>query len=246
MTATATNRATFIKSLQSFLQQYNYQGVDLDWEFPGQPSNGGNSNDTQNLVSLVQEMRGAFGTNYGISIALPTDASYLAKYDLRALQSNVDYFGLMAYDIYSYSPTTPYVEGHTDIRKINATVANLVSSGVDMSKVNMGLAAYGRGFTLRNTTCNYLGCNATGLSRPGSCLAESGVLSLTEIDAMLAQGNSTATYNPSTQMMHLNFSDQVILYDNDYTFSLKKQFADGACIGGTMMWSIDLDGGAAG
>lgn len=245
MTATSTNRATFITSLQSFMQQYKYQGVDLDWEFPGQTVNGGNSNDTQNLVSLVQEMRTAFGKNYGISVTLPTDASYLAKYSLKALQNSVDYFGLMAYDLYSYSSTTPYVEGHTDIRIINATVANLVSAGVDMSKVNFGVAAYGRGYTLLNNTCNYLGCNAAGTSTPGSCLAEPGVMSLAEINGMIAQTNNTPTYLPSIQMMQLNYSDQVILYDNEYTFSLKKQFANGQCMGGIMMWSIDLDGGVA-
>jgi len=245
MTASVMSRTTFITSLQSFMQQYKFQGVDLDWEFPGQPVNGGNNNDTQNLVSLVQEMRTAFGTNYGISLTLPTDASYLVKYDLKALQNSVNYFGLMAYDLYSYSSTTPYVEGHTDIRTINATAANLVSSGIDMSKVNMGLAAYGRGYTLLNNTCNYLGCNATGRSTPGSCLAEPGVMSLTEINDIITQTNNTPTYLPSIQMMQLNYLNLLIFYDNEYTFSLKKQFANGQCMGGTMMWSIDLDDGTA-
>lgn len=245
MTSTQSNRAAFISSLQSFMQQYKYQGVDLDWEFPGQPANGGSNADTQNLVSLVQEMRTAFGTNYGISLTLPTDASYLAKYDLKTLQASVDWFGLMAYDLYSYSAITPYVEGQTDIRIINSTVSTLKSAGVDMSKVNMGLAAYGRGYTLADNSCNYLGCNASGTSTPGSCLAEPGVLSLSEINSMIAQSNLTPTYQPNMQMMQLNYPNQWIAYDDDYTFSLKKQFADDNCMGGTMMWSIDLDNGLA-
>lgn len=37
--------------------------MDLDWEFPVQ-------SDTANLISLVREMRAAFGDKYGISLAL--------------------------------------------------------------------------------------------------------------------------------------------------------------------------------
>ena len=150
-----------------------------------------------------------------------------------------------SYDLYSYSNTTAYVEGHTDIRIINSTVATLTSAGVDMSKVNMGLAAYGRGYTLSNTTCNYLGCPASGLSTAGTCVGEPGVLSLTEIQNMVAQTNVTPQYNPATEMMQISYGNQFVAYDDEYTFYLKKQFADANCMGGTMMWSIDLDNGLA-
>ena len=77
------------------MMQNKFQGVDLDWEFPGQAVNGGNSNDKANLVSLLSEMRTSFGTDFGISLTLPTDAGYLGNYNLPALQSSVDWFGLM-------------------------------------------------------------------------------------------------------------------------------------------------------
>lgn len=64
------SRAAFINSLITFMIQYGFQGVDLDWEFPGVASRGGHPGDTSNFVSLVQEMRSAFGSRYGISIAL--------------------------------------------------------------------------------------------------------------------------------------------------------------------------------
>jgi chitinase len=70
MTQSATNRAVFIQSLMQFFEDWGFQGVDLDWEFPGVPYLGGDSNDTENLVLLVKEMREAFGTKYGISSVL--------------------------------------------------------------------------------------------------------------------------------------------------------------------------------
>ena len=70
MTQSAANRAVFIQSLMQFFEDWGFQGVDLDWEFPGLSYLGGDSNDTENLVLLVKEMREAFGTKYGISSVL--------------------------------------------------------------------------------------------------------------------------------------------------------------------------------
>jgi len=52
------------------MAEWGFQGVELDWEYPAAPDQGGRPEDTQNFVSLVAEMRAAFGTDYGISITL--------------------------------------------------------------------------------------------------------------------------------------------------------------------------------
>ena len=52
------------------MHKWGFQGVDIDWEFPAQPDYGGKVEDTANLALLVKEMRTAFGTKYGMSIAL--------------------------------------------------------------------------------------------------------------------------------------------------------------------------------
>jgi hypothetical protein len=44
--------------------------MDLDWEYPATPERGGRESDTANQVSLVKEMREAFGDKYGISSIL--------------------------------------------------------------------------------------------------------------------------------------------------------------------------------
>src|SRR5262249_35908356 len=41
--ANATTRQTFCTSLLNFVNQYGFDGADLDWEFPGSPGEGDNS-----------------------------------------------------------------------------------------------------------------------------------------------------------------------------------------------------------
>jgi chitinase len=98
MSSSAGNRAKFINGLKSFMDQYAFDGVDLDWEYPQADDRGGSDGDKANYVSLVKEMRAAFGSKYGITVTLPTSYWYLQHFDLVGLQSNVDWFNLMSYD----------------------------------------------------------------------------------------------------------------------------------------------------
>lgn len=77
MAMTQDRRAAFIQSTIAFMDKYGFQGIDLDWEYPVAEDRGGRPEDTKNFVSLVREMRQAFGTKYGISIALEPDFWYL-------------------------------------------------------------------------------------------------------------------------------------------------------------------------
>lgn len=56
--------------------------------------------DAANYVSLVEEMRSAFGTKIGISVTLPTSYWYLQGFLPVKMEAYVDWFNLMAYDLH--------------------------------------------------------------------------------------------------------------------------------------------------
>jgi chitinase len=98
MVSTEANRAAFIESTRDYMDEYGFTGVDLDWEYPGEPKRGGRKlADTCNFSLLLKEMRAAYGDKYGISLTLPSDYWYLRWFDAKAMEPYVDFFGLMAY-----------------------------------------------------------------------------------------------------------------------------------------------------
>ena len=52
------HRRTFARSALGFIRRHNFDGLDLDWEYPGK--RGGTAADKRNFISLVAELRAAF------------------------------------------------------------------------------------------------------------------------------------------------------------------------------------------
>lgn len=100
MARTAANRATFIQSLINFMDNYGFDGADIDWEYPGAEDRGGRPEDTENFVDLCREMKAAFGRRYGLSVTLPASFWYLRHFDVAAMEPHVDWLNVMTYDIH--------------------------------------------------------------------------------------------------------------------------------------------------
>merc|ERR1719502_934226 len=60
MARTAQNRAKFIESSIQFCREWNFDGLDLDWEYPGYEGRGGRPEDKDNFAKLLAELRTAF------------------------------------------------------------------------------------------------------------------------------------------------------------------------------------------
>jgi len=143
MTSSQGNRAAFISGLLKFMNTYGFDGVDLDWEYPGADDRGGVAADTANYVSFAQELKAAFGSKYGISMTLPTSFWYLQHFDLPGIQQHIDWFNLMAYDLHGVWDKDskwvgPYIAPHTNITEIDLGLDLLWRAGVTPDKVILG------------------------------------------------------------------------------------------------------------
>ena len=66
----------------------------------------------------------------------------------------------MTYDIAGY--WNDKVGSHTDMRHIREVIPYIYSEGISSSSLVIGLGAYGRTFSLTDTSCTDIGCPFKG------------------------------------------------------------------------------------
>lgn len=79
----------FFESLTSFLAANNYDGVDIDWEYPVADDRGGIEEDFGNFVNFLRRLRDRLnrtGVPLGLSITLPASYWYLRGFDIVNLE----------------------------------------------------------------------------------------------------------------------------------------------------------------
>ncbi|OCK73889.1 glycoside hydrolase family 18 protein, partial [Lepidopterella palustris CBS 459.81] len=252
MVASSANRYQFISSLISFMTQYGFDGADLDWEYPSAEARGGRSGDAANFVTLVKEMKSAFNGYFGLSAVLAPDYTYISGSDPKGMEPYVDFFGFMAYDLHgAWDKSIPslgaHVRAQTDIRDIDNDLRPLWFDGVDPSKINLGLAYYGRTYTLSDPSCGTFNCSYEDYGRAKFCTNFAGVLSLQEIKSMVSANDITPTLSNEAMVKYATYdTDQWVGYDDEETLALKRAYANSKCLGGTMIWSIDFYGNGSG
>jgi chitinase len=102
LASTPSSRSTFTSNLYNFMKQWGFDGVDLDWEYPGAPDRGGHEEDSQNYVLLLEQMSAAFavsGSNIGLSFTAPTSYWYLRWFKIDLMAKYVNWINLMTYDL---------------------------------------------------------------------------------------------------------------------------------------------------
>ncbi len=187
LSSTTAKRAKFIGNLITFMREWGFDGVDLDWEYPGAPDRGGNKFvDTDNYVALLQDMKTRFDAEpeeWGISFAAPTSLWYLRWFDLKKMMPLVSWVNLMSYDLHgSWDDEDSYVgnfvNSHTNLTEIKDALNLLWRNDVPANKVNLGIGFYGRSFTLSDSKCSKPGCLQKGPGNKGECTGTEGVLSV--------------------------------------------------------------------
>ena len=183
-----------------------------------------------------------------LSIAVPASiARFEVGYNLNSLSKSIHFFNVMAYDLHGIWDDPPIVGAHSDIAEISEVVDYMIESSVLPSQVVLGLSAYGRSYTMLNETCLSLGCpfredsNETAL---GGCLDTTGFVPFSEIHAWAEEGqgkgyDQTVLDLPTYSAVMVK-GDDLISYDNAESYKAKVDYATNKCLGGTMLWAIDM------
>lgn len=243
--STSGSRSTFINSVRSYLDSYNFDGIDIDYEYPTAPDRGGSPEDTINFLQLVKDMRSAFASKYLITIAAPASYWYLKNFAIGEMSKYIDFINIMTYDIHGtwdadIASLGPFVRSHTNIKEIDLALELFLKDGVPPEKLVLGLAYYGRSFQLKNPSCSKIGCEFVGPARAGRCTNSPGTLAWFEINEIKASSGSQSILDSDSMSKILFFdNDQWVAYDDEDTLLLRQEYAGKNCMLGTMIWSID-------
>jgi hypothetical protein len=98
------NRQTFASNVVKFINGNNLDGVDFDWEYPGEPDiqgiPAGSKDEGDNYLEFLRLVRTGLGISRSISVALPASYWYLKHFPVDQMQHVVDYFVYMTYDLH--------------------------------------------------------------------------------------------------------------------------------------------------
>ncbi|KAG4436704.1 hypothetical protein IFR05_007818 [Cadophora sp. M221] len=218
LSSTPAKRKTFIGQLMKFMDFWGLDGVDLDWEYPGAPDRGGNKNDGQNFVYLLEDIKIAFASRpgWGLSFTAPTS--------------------------YWYEDPSLSHAGSVNDPGADQALNLMWRNNVPANKINLGIGFYGRSYTLSDPRCAIPGCAFSRTGRAGSCTGEGGVLSFAEIESMKKIYGFKPIFDEKTAVKYFAFNeDQWVSYDDAETLQLKVDYAQKQGLLGLFVWSVDLD-----
>ncbi|KAL3473172.1 hypothetical protein BJX99DRAFT_272425 [Aspergillus californicus] len=232
------NQKAFAKSLLSMMSTYGFDGVDIDWEYPVAEERSGREEDYKNFPKWMKNLRSQLhssGKKYGLSLTLPASYWYLQHFDIKKLEESVDWLNTMTYDMHgtwdmNNTWVGPYINPHTNLTEIKNSMDLLWRNDIDPSKVVMGMAYYGRSFTLADPGCTKPGCTYRSGGNAGKCSETVGFLLHSEIQdtvSSLGLGLTPTLYEEEAVKAE--------------TFKIRGDYARSQCMGGVMVWAISHD-----
>ena len=246
---TDESRRIFAESAARIIRDHDLDGIDLDWEYPGQPGDGNTHRpeDRENFTLMIRDVRERLDALEEelerpllLTIAAGAGQSFLDHTQMEDVASYLDYVNLMTYDF--AGPWTPTTAHHTNLydgacagESAEAGVKRYVDAGVPREKIVLGAAFYGRSW-------EGVEMEGTGLCRPYT--GASGTYTYATLEREYIDRNGYRRYwDHAAHAPYLANPDsaEVISYDDPASIQFKALFIREKGLRGAMFWVYNSD-----
>lgn len=254
---TEHSRKVFIDSVIAFLERYNLDGLDIDWEYPALPgaTNHFRPEDTKNYTAVLRELRERFNQEEKkvhrrlyLSVATGGESDFLTHTEMGEVQKYVDTVNLMSYDYHEPGGgsvtgfNAPLYTNPHDPKPVSAdaSVREYEAAGVPASKIVLGVPFYGHAWG-DVSDVNH------GLFQPGKpvpgAFTKYGNIVATMINPLTPDNGYVRYWDPVSKVPYLYNAEKRIFvsYDDPESMSLKAQYAVNHKLGGVMFWEYSGD-----
>ncbi len=241
-------RKHFINQLIEFVIEYDMDGIDMDWEYPGSGSGGisYHFNDKYNYSKLSDEMREALdelekanGRKYVMSLAIGSFIGSLNSFEVDNLNKNYDYLNIMNYDFIGMDRITCH---HSNLHPSKYTphknsivdyMNYFKENGLDTNKIVLGMPFYGRGADKVEERGNGLGNRIYGEIPK--------FYDFDDIEKYIEKNPSALKVDESCGCSYYYDGDLFITFDSPEAVAEKMQYARDKNYAGVMFWEYATD-----
>ncbi|KAJ5927853.1 hypothetical protein N7466_006809 [Penicillium verhagenii] len=253
----ADNRDTLVSNIVDFVTTYALDGVDFDWEYPGEPDiagiPAGSDEDGSNYLAFLEALRTAM-PDKSISISAPASYWYLKAFPIAEIADVVDYIIYMTYDLHgTWDLGDEWAQdgctagdclfSHVNLTETLWALSMITKAPVATSSIMVGVTSYGRSFEMTTAGCYTSDCTWDAAGAAGPCTDTAGYISNAEINQILAENsNSEQLFSSGDDSDIVVYNDtQWVAYMTNTTKSTRTAYYETFNFAGTSEWAIDLE-----
>jgi chitinase len=254
---TNESRMKFADSVVQFLRNYQFDGVDLDWEYPvagGLDTNVTRPEDKENYTLLLQTIREKLNqagqkdhTKYLLTIAGGANNSFVNNTELNKIDKIVDWINIMTYDFHGAwenvtGNNAPLYSSNGSGLDVNDAVQAYLDAGVRAKHIVLGVPFYGKGWDGVSSVKNGEFQQAAGPSQAGTW--EPATFDYTDLENNYIDKNGFISYWDDVEKepyLYNPTTGTFITYENVRSIQAKADYINDKHLGGAMLWEISGD-----
>jgi len=253
--ADPVKRANFAQACVTLIQTYNFDGIDIDWEYPGYLPHGGTAADIINYTLLLQEIRteiDAYGVTVGktmiLTAAVGAAEDKMDDVNWTDVSQLLDIINLMSYDFFGSwdsvtnhnSPLYAPAQGDPTFNLDHAVDKLINFYNVDPNKITLGVGFYGR--SMKTAGPSGLHVPTTGAVDDATFSADEG--SPLYYNVLLQMNQFTVNWDNTAEVPYLTDNNGIntfVSYDDEQSIGLKAQYIIDKGLRGAIIWEITGD-----